>query len=295
MSRGRYSTGSSSTSAATILATDRILQKEATFQQEIKKIHTHTILLAESLALSGAVESSLQSSESSDNDMNDVHNFLNEQRSKLKLLTERHVQSSRDIKAFMDATQEIRKELIANSAAEDAGENPPDYESILNAKVESQKQKQESNMIDIKNEEMMIKVRERLGEKEQSSSKNDDDNDELEIMNVGESISDYKCPLTGQFFVNPVKNKVCKHVYELEGIRHHLRMKRHCPVMGCNNNQVTEIQCEPDEEMKMKVRRYKHRVETKKKKQQASQEYDEEFMDDENEFDDGGNGTTVIE
>ena len=163
MPRGRYSSSSRSHSnpnSATILSADRILQKESQYRNNISKLHASTLMLAEVIAISGAVESSLRNDDDPDDPENrEMDAFMQEQRSKLKSLTERHVSSSRYIDAFMKATNSIKGDIVqsvVNAAPQDgqgtsssssSQESPPDYETILQTKLEFEKHNIEKNAI----------------------------------------------------------------------------------------------------------------------------------------------------
>ncbi|XP_059158939.1 E3 SUMO-protein ligase NSE2-like [Physella acuta] len=64
-------------------------------------------------------------------------------------------------------------------------------------------------------------------------SQNDDD---IAMMQVEVNI---KCPYTGQTMVNPVRNTICKHVYDREGIMDYIKQRKakaKCPAVGCGNS-----------------------------------------------------------
>ena len=78
-----------------------------------------------------------------------------------------------------------------------------------------------------------------------------------------------KCPITGLFFNNPVKNKVCQHIYDRAGLDQMIRAKsKWCPVLGCNNN-LSLSQVEEDEEMKLRVQKHKQNLAAAKKKKSS--------------------------
>ncbi|BFZ21330.1 hypothetical protein BsWGS_24369 [Bradybaena similaris] len=54
-----------------------------------------------------------------------------------------------------------------------------------------------------------------------------------------------KCPFTGQTMVLPVRNKVCNHVYDRDGILSYInsrRAKAKCPVGGCDNSNAISLE-----------------------------------------------------
>ena len=283
--------------SATIVAAEKALQSHGRYLKGIDKINAHANLFAESIALSGPVESSLQSSANVNEEQDDIQEFLNDQRTKLKLVTERNINSKRYVEALKNAVLKIKSDIQANNGNnnnnDEGGEekdSAPDYETLLQTKLEFEKHNIEKNSIAINDEEWMRNVRQRLNEKVQSDG--NDDDIEVEVSHDNRE-SELKCPLTGKIFQDPYRNKMCHHVYDKHAIQLHLRMKRSCPVMGCRNGNVSMSQLEPDEEMKLKVRRYTHLVQEKQRRNAMSQDYD---VDDDDEEDGGENiGMTVIE
>ena len=345
MPRHRHSSSGATTTltstSATVHAAERILQKDIQLRTNIQKLHASALLLAESIAINGSVEASLRNDDDPNDPQNEQMNLLlKEQRDQLKSLTEGHVSSMRYIDAFMNATRSIKDDAVrdardvaqdnsadanANADADaDTGTNTeaPDYESILQTKLELEKHSIEKEYIDLHDEEMPRKIRQYLNEKEVISTtnnhnnhnnnnnniQNNDDDDDIEIeinQNQTQNESSYKCPLTGMIFQNPVRNKVCHHTYDQHAIHQHIvkMRKRDCPVMGCSNSSVTMSQMEVDEEMILKVRRFLRIQEGKKKRNAMSQDYDVDDDDDGYDDDDtNGNGNggdgfgmTVIE
>lgn len=293
MPRNRYSNSHHSASSATIVAANRILQKGPQYKNDIKKLHANASIFAETIAISGPAELALRN----DGDNNDPENeemeaFMNEQRMRLKNLTERHVNSSRYVDAFMNAADSIKADIAQNGEQKEDGEgeasaSASDYETMLQTKLEFEKHNIEKNSIEVKDEEMSRKIRKYLKEKE-PAKQGDDDEIEVEVTQSNRE-SELKCPLTGMLFQNPYRNKLCGHVYDLHGIQQHLRIKKDCPVMGCKNKNVTMEALEPDEEMKLKVRRYIHRRDEQKRINAMSQDYD---LDDDEDEEGGGGGET---
>ncbi len=267
-------------------------------------------MFGEVIAISGMVETLLHNEDDPNDPENEENkNFMHQQRKKLKSITEGHVRARRYVQALVNATKSIKSDLNQgqdndSTNAEDGEEkkngsssSAKDYESILLSKIEIEKHEVEKNSIAIENEEMVRKLREKLNEKIPSANRNNGgDDDEIEVeFTHNNTERALKCPITGVFFDDPVKNKVCGHVYERNAIIRHLRIKSACPVMGCSNYNVTMSQVELDEETKLKVRRLKRTLEEKRRRDLASQDYD--IDDEEEEYGGGndGNGLTVIE
>lgn len=205
----------------------------------------------------------------------------------------------------MNAANSIKNDIAQNgehgggdSHVDGEGEasaSTSDYETILQTKLEFEKHNLEKNSIELKDEEWSRKIRQRLNEKEPTKQGDDDDDIEIE-MTQGNRESELKCPLTGKLFENPYRNKLCNHVYEYAAIQQHLRIKKSCPVMGCRNKNVTLGSLEPDEEMKLRVRRYIHRRDEEKRRNAMSQDFDVDEEEDEYGGVGGDNGgMTLIE
>lgn len=288
--------------SAAIVALDGISRKQNQYENDIKKITTNLNVFADIISISGTVEQSLLNNDDDNDDDVKMLSFMNEQRTKLKEITERNIQTQRFVCAYMNAANSIRRDIIGQNVAttaeyenengEEKESSTIDYETILQTKIELEKHAVARNSIAIKDEQMMRKVRHNLKEKDMSN--NDDDEIEVEATQ-GNAESELKCPLTAMMFTDPFKNKVCHHVYEKQAIVNHLRMKRDCPVMGCRNRQVTLQQLEPDEEMKIRVRRYRKTMEEKQRYNAMSQDYDVEDEEEEGEEETNGVGMTVIE
>jgi Zinc-finger of the MIZ type in Nse subunit len=174
-----------------------------------------------------------------------------------------------------------------------------DYQTLLESMMEEERQKQQQHHlsqsqqrgdgmlpVSIEQEQMYRDICEALGEPVSSSSNDDDDDDEDRIMvmnNIGtsnatggltssasllSSSSKLKCPITGMYMEEPMKNKVCHHVYSRGGIMQHIRTQQsggrptvRCPVPGCNNTNITANQLEKDVETEMRIRQERRRQE----------------------------------
>ena len=72
--------------------------------------------------------------------------------------------------------------------------------------------------------------------------------------------SSMKCPITGLFFKDPVRNRICHHVYDRAGLNQMIGAWNFtCPILGCPNRNLSLSQVDPDEMMKLKVREYLQR------------------------------------
>ncbi len=285
---------------AAIVALDAISRKQNQYENDIKKIATNLNVFADIISISGTVEQSLLNNDDENDDVEKMVSFMNEQRAKLKEITERNIQTQRFVCAYMNAANSIRRDIgqnVATTAENESGEEKEasaiDYETILQTKIELEKHAVARNSIAIKDESMMRNVRQNLKEKDMSNN----NDDEIEVEGTqGNVENELKCPFTGMIFEDPVKSKVCHHVYSKQGIQNHLRVRKyHCPIVGCRNSKITMQQLEPDEEMKIRVRRYRKTMQEKQRYNAMSQDYDVEDEDEEEEEEINGVGMTVIE
>lgn len=294
---------------ATLLAADRIISKEREYVGQIERMQAAALQLAEKISFNGDVQKALLDNSDvkvGNKDQNeerkkaneDIEHFLKEQREKVKALSVGNVKRLQDVELFVKALGSIRddirtkQDIEGNESASleetDAINNPPDYQLIIKEKMEDLRENAKNNDISedfIYEHRYCRNVRERLGEKEKkrkprrSRGGYDDEEDELEIIdsNTNDNQNSLKCPMTGTLFENPLRNKVCGHVYSKAGFEMMLQTRnRKCPVVGCLNQNVTRAQLEEDYEMEMRVKRYKNRIQREKQAQN-------EFSDGEDE------------
>ncbi len=283
------------------LTAAKLIKKEQEYKSCIHAQHVTTTFLADAIALDGLVEKAIFGTlEDGSAEKEDFKSFLETQRNKAKALTEKHISSTRYVDAFISAVKHVKRDIEtgvhSNAPQVPQDQNgvkaesnaPPDFGDILSRQVEKQKTEDSATYLDMKDEPMMKRLREKLREK--VAGDDDDDDVQFEVQNT-ESEAQYKCPMTGKLFEDPVRNKLCGHVYDRRGIIFQLQNKKtHCPFPGCRNQNVTMSQLEDDLEMKMKVERFKKRAE-RERKQRLTQ--DDVFDVEDNEMGDGG--TTFID
>jgi len=244
-----------------------------------------------------------------ESDDDDADDFLASSYSRLKTIAEGNAKRMYEIEYFVDAVKEVRNEVEQKqaaaggveggdgaAAANNADQTAPNYERSMQDALERARERGENdpNREPTDEHETMIEIREKLGEKIQkkrsrkSGGGGDDSDDELEVVrNNVDDENALKCPITGMLFVNPVKNKVCHHVYDRAGLSQMLGARKHtCPVPGCANKNVSMAQVENDEEMVLKVRRHQKRLEADKKKREMEEEDDDDDQE--------GGGYTVL-
>lgn len=292
MARGRNSHPGGRGGA--LLACDRAIEKSEEHKQSVKKLQARGLMIADVIKPDSDIAEVLKAS-SSDND-NKAEEFLSTAYARLKVLAEGNAKRTYDIEDFVDAVKVVRAEVQQTLAA--AGQNneattttttteAPDYERSIHDALERVRQDRANAPSRLPHEDhaMSLEMREALGEKlpkkRSRSSRGgaaDDDEDDLEIVQSRvDDVHTLKCPITGMFFVNPVKNKVCNHVYDRAGLDQLIRAKKHtCPVPGCANRSLSLAQVEEDEQMKLKVKRHKAREEAEKRKKDLEDDDDDE-------------------
>ena len=234
------------------LTADRILREE--FDRQVKMIHSMTGLLAERLRDGGDLSQALE---------NDT-DFVKEQKNRLIALAETNAKQMQFIHDFKDALNHVRDECVKDDDHEDdvnhdgnkEEETTKDYGQILEDflhKNGSNKRKQQQSSNNSYRGKFVRTIRTKLGEQVTKD-------DELEmIMPAASEENSMKCPVTGTFFEDPVRNMICGHTYDRAGLVHHRRSgKTQCPVTGCPISNLDRI--EDDIEMKLKVQQYKKRL-----------------------------------
>ncbi|GMH87250.1 hypothetical protein TL16_g10795 [Triparma laevis f. inornata] len=119
---------------------------------------------------------------------------------------------------------------------------------------------------------------------------NSDDEIQMEEADKSKAL---KCTLTSNFFVNPMKNKLCGHVVDKSGVAQMMKAKKEqsCP-LGVSCAKGKKQKCswdlyEEDEEMRLKVESYRRRE--KKREEKRRREDDDDAIDvDEEEGGEGG-------
>ena len=291
MARGRASHGGGGGGA--LLACDRAIEKRSDYEKSVKEIHARCIMIAESLRPDGRLGiDEIFKAEHGDG----ADEWLLDCRNRLKAIAQGNAKRMNDIEYFVDGVKKVRSDVQRHQADQGNGEegnetDAPDYERAVNEAVEKVRSARDATA-ELESHDMSTSIRTALGEKVQKKVRNSrggyDEDDDLEIVqNAVEDEQTLKCPITGMFFVNPVKNKVCGHTYDMMGLDQMIKNgKTTCPVPGCSNRGVTKAQVEEDTEMKLKVQRHRKREEAEKKRR-ALEEEDEE--------DGEGGGYTVLE
>mmetsp|Transcript_12010 Transcript_12010/g.34709 ORF Transcript_12010/g.34709 Transcript_12010/m.34709 type:complete len:294 (+) Transcript_12010:109-990(+) len=219
---------------------------------------------------------------------------LMEQRQRLKQLTQKNIERDEQITIFLKSLQDIGNQCH--------NENTENYQQELQDRMKQKmddrnksKRRRKSSANDYMKHPMYQELCQKLGE--EAAVKGDDDEDEeLMVMNTGESNTDLKCPLTGTMLEDPVKNSVCGHIFSKAALQNHLRVsnRKQCPMPGCINTNITMSQFEVDRETAILIRREKHKQESQNRPNQGALDLDRDDDDDdegEEEFHDGNTQT----
>lgn len=270
-------------------------------------------LLGKNSVNDGANNVAQATSSSSSSTSADIDMFLLEQRTKLKQICEGNAKRLQDNGVFIQALHTIRDDLANkkhmglqangtpqtqqdNNDGDDSDDEPVDYTKLINDKIDQMRQNAEEDDMgvddSIENHEFSREIRTKLGEKlpkqkkkrsrnSRGGGEDEDSDDDLEVIpdhNTGTNVNDLKCDITGMLYENPLKNKVCKHVYSKAGWEQMVRTgKRKCPVFGCTNTHVTQEQLEEDYETTRKVEQYKKKLEYEKSQARMYEDDDEDF------------------
>lgn len=254
--------------ASSLLAVDRIIGKENSYREGIAKNHAASKILAEMLAIDGELSNSMQAA-TDPSTRQEIEASIQEQRERLQKISEKNVVNSRNVDAFIGALSAVRTQV--QSTPETA--EPLDYERIIQDKIQQYSAAHAGSQLNIHDEKFCREIRSSLGIKEHASrgKKGDDSDEELEVLRNPASTQSLRCPITAMLYEEPLRNKVCGHVYSKAGIMQMLRSRQtKCPVAGCRNGVVTMEQLEEDVETAMKVKRQRRREETERQ-QRASQ------------------------
>ena len=249
---------------------DRIIQKEKEYQNDIRDISVHHKMLAEHMAIDGVIQESVaRALQDSPTDAREFETFLQVHREKSKALAESHVALKRKASAFINAMKLVKTDI------QNSGEQK-DYEVVLRTKMEEQMQAVNIQQGDCKNDKVYKDILEALKE----SNPDEEEDEDIAFMDGGEQEATYKCPILTSYMKKPMRNTICGHVYDNEGIRHVYKTKKICPIAGCekpfNLNDLEE-----DLGVAMKLRMFHKRKQAEKRRSDAmSQELDVEDDDD---------------
>jgi hypothetical protein len=268
----RYNTNASGGLAAAAML-DSIARKENSYKEGIKQNH----LLCKTAATrlykeSGDLEETLMMMAKDSSDIigeDEVQAFLEEQRGRLQKLAESNVLRERTVDTFVSSVKRLQQEVgngaTAQSQSQGSGDdNVVDYEARLNELMDKEDERLQPTRLPVAQENYCRELGTELGEKDafEKAKNGGDDDDDIEVMMGSRNAIQLKCPVTSQYLEEPVKNKLCGHVFSKRGIMHMLRQGPcRCPVAGCTNGRVTQDQLEDDAATALLVRREVRKLE----------------------------------
>jgi hypothetical protein len=246
---------------------DSISQKEAAYKDGIKQNHAHCTTAAANISDSGNIESILMMMTKETEgkaliSQEEVQAFLDEQRGRLKKLAEQNVDRDRTVDIFVSSVRQLRQRVLTESNNTDTEGNAAvatDYEEQLKLLMDAEEKRRQGSQLDVHQETYYREVSTALGEKDMYAKKPADD--DIEVVQTGPNTVSLLCPVTRALFEDPVKSKVCAHVFSRVGIMHMIGNKGYCqcPVAGCNNGRITMEQLEDDVATATMVRKEKRR------------------------------------
>ena len=319
MARGRQSQQGGGGGGA-LLACNRAIDKSDEYKKSVKMLQARVQQIADTVRPDGDLAEILRAAGATGGSNDDYSDeaFLSRAYDRLRALGVGNAKRMEDIDDFVDAIKEVKARVERNGkngnnddaaaaaaeggnvAAEGGGEGvgttttptTVDYERAIHDALENIRRvhAQDARRIPPEEHDLSVDIRKALGEKIKKNKNNtrgggdddDDDDDDLEIVNNrSDDVHALKCPITAMLFDNPVRNKVCGHVYDLAGLKHLLASRKtKCPVSGCANTTLSLTQIEDDEQMKLKVKRHKQReVNEKRNRDLEDDENDDQVLE----------------
>ena len=279
------------------------LGKEAQYRKGAATNHTLAKMAAGRLVPgNGQLESALMSllpttstGENEEEDKAKVQEFLAGERGKINDLSLLTVEAELETDAFLESIKTFRDKILAQEDEQSSSNNDDIYtnvEKILTEEMDrALTERKASNPPE--SHEKYQQICEELGIEVARAKKKNDEDDEIEVVrnNTGtaggvtsqgtSAQAVPKCPITSMDMEDPVRNKICGHVYSRAGIEHMMRGKGFCkcPIAGCNNYKVTPDQLEKDLEMELLVKR----AQVRKRKAEQTLSQSAELVDSDEE------------
>lgn len=241
----------------------RTIDNADKYRAYVEKLHATNKMIAEHFIDGSSLMEALAPN---NNDDDAALQFIERSKRRLKEIATSNAKRMKEIDHFVSAVSSLNHSQRKNDDnADDA--SPINYESAIYTALEQIRQNDDQQQQDIDTHPMVIELKSTLGE----TIRQDDD---LEIVgNTNTNGESLKCPVTGLLYENPVKNKVCGHIYDKAGLHQVLKNRKcTCPVAGCTNRNLSEGQVAEDEEMKRKVKRFKMREEQERRKRELEEE-----------------------
>jgi len=184
----------------------------------------------------------------------DVGSFLEKQRKRILKVAEANVNDNNEIAAFKSALAKLQAKI--NQEQTESLE-VPDYEQIIEDLMKAQRNEQKATQLPLEQEMIYRETCEAMG----MACDGGQDEEDIMVVNSGGS-NTLKCPLTATLFEDPVKNKLCSHIYSKTAILEYIQSgQRACPVPACSNSHLSKDQLEEDRATSLLVRRERRRLE----------------------------------
>jgi len=213
---------------------------------------------------------------------------LIEFRETIKRLALQNVAHHRQVQAYLQGLRTLPNHVAASQQQQqqdeeegDENNNPSviDYPKVLKEAMSTSFAQMEEDNVRPEEDSWYLTVVNTLNEPKSGTRGQDgadeDEDDEIAVMRNGDSngTTNLKCPITGMLMEEPMKNKVCGHVYEKHAILNHIRKdhSRRCPVPGCSSRGITPNQLVEDRTTLVLIRRQKIRDQKQREIQKQSQ------------------------
>jgi len=138
-----------------------------------------------------------------------------------------------ELKRELDDNMQVLKDIENKVKTQQAGALPGGVVTYANTRLQNRKGQWTDEQIE--EDEILVAMREELGEPAEGAA--DDDDDDIMTMQVEES---FVCPITTKTLEEPVRNAKCKHYYEKHAILQILNKGNPftCPNIGCSQTVV---------------------------------------------------------
>lgn len=157
------------------------------------------------------------------------------QMGEMKDIMHKFVEMKRDLQQYLIAIDYV-KEQCMNS--DDAGQK---MLALLNEKLNVLRAGNTEE--DIIQHEMYTKIS-TLQKQKENEEKNQNNQGSDEEIAITQEVENTRCAITGKEMTHPVRNTVCGHNYDRQGIEHYLstRPNGKCPMSGCSSDSPVQ-QC----------------------------------------------------
>ena len=186
MARGRNNNRTShGDGGGAIHSANMAINKENDFKEGVKKLQNRATMTAELLTEGGEIETFFMEA-----DPDNAEGFLLAQRNRLKAIAEGNAKQWDEIENFVQAVKYVRGDVQRQNqsgaaaggegeAAAAGADEAPDYERSIQEAVEKVRLGKESdpNHVPLEEHEMVMSLREKLGEKVKKRARNDDYDD----------------------------------------------------------------------------------------------------------------------